>query len=121
MVEELRDLLDSSPSTRSEVLLSHLATIATEELALAHLINAEAEKIGRINTRIATPFTPDEVIQFQNALCGLFAQIAKREESLLVRLRLILSKLQVEDEEDIEDIYSDDKPDVPSSPWGEPY
>lgn len=104
-IDHVRQLLQSSVGSRKTNLLRLLAAIATEELALAHLINTEAEKTQAVKENIKTPFTPEEVIEFQHSVSAVITQVVKKEEILLKKMRLLVSILQ---EEAVED-YSDEK------------
>lgn len=68
-----------------------LKAIALEELALAHVINAEAEKAQAVANAPMTPFTPDELIAFQQSVAKVLEMVVAKEALLLKKLRLLLA------------------------------
>ncbi|HLO04295.1 MAG TPA: hypothetical protein VK191_14375 [Symbiobacteriaceae bacterium] len=69
-----------------------LKAIALEELALAHIINAEAEKAQAVTKMPITPFTPDELIAFQQSVAKVLEMVVAKETILLKKLRLLLAQ-----------------------------
>lgn len=80
------ELTPSLPRLRKKLIHS----IALEEMALAHLINAEAEKTQTVAKGPVTTFTPDEYIHFQRSLAEVLTKIVEKEKLLLKKLRLLL-------------------------------
>lgn len=107
-LEQIHAILRSPPTSLRGTLLSLLAAIATEELALAHMINVEAEKTEAVAHNLRSPFTPEEVIEFQQSVCNIIAQVTKKEEILLKKLRLIVSLLNEDNEAEDEKDFTDD-------------
>lgn len=71
-----------------------LHSIALEELAIAHLINAEAEKAQAVAKHRLPPLTPDELIEFQHSIAKVLEMAVEKEKLLLKKLRLLLFKSQ---------------------------
>ena len=84
------------PATPADLMQS----IAMEELAIAHLLNVEAEKVQSVAKQRVTTFTPDEFIAFQHAVAKVLEMVVEKERLLLKKLRLLLSHLEQSDDED---------------------
>ena len=83
--------------TQEEALADLLESIALEETALAHFINAEAEKIQQVAKR--TNITPQEIIEFQKSVSKVMRTAIKKEMLLQFKLEDILEfkeKLEIE-------------------------
>ena len=84
------------PTTPEELMHS----IALEELAIAHLLNVEAEKVQTVAAQRVTTFTPDEFIALQHAVAKVLEMVVEKERLLLKKLRLLLAHLEQCDDED---------------------
>ena len=91
--EGLAAQLDCLSGSHSEQLGRLLGAVALEELALARLLQVEAGKSERVAGRISAPFSPDELVEFQKSLTCVLAEVVKKEELLLRKLRLVLALL----------------------------
>lgn len=76
--------------TREEAINMVLSSIAFEELGLAHLINAEAEKIqyvlGTLDTQPATSPTIDELIEINKSVEHTMRSVIKTQMLLQFKL-----------------------------------
>lgn len=82
----------SGPASQDEIFDRILETIALEELALAHLIQAEAEKLQAvIKAGIAGPVSAEELREINLAVSKVLETAAAKEDRLQRKLRLILS------------------------------
>ncbi|AGB41221.1 hypothetical protein Halha_1275 [Halobacteroides halobius DSM 5150] len=75
-------------------LVDLLESIALEETALAHLINAEAEKIERIIDDCNV--TPQEIINFQKEVSKVLKTTIKKEMLLQFKLEDVLEAQEKE-------------------------
>lgn len=69
-----------------------LHSIALEELAIANLINAEAEHVQAAARQGLPQLTPDEFVAFQQAVAKVLELAVEEEKLLLQKLRLLLSR-----------------------------
>ncbi len=68
-----------------------MVSIALEETALAHFINAEAEKIQAVAAMMeAGNLTPEEVVEFQDSISKVMRMPIKKEMLLQFKLEDIL-------------------------------
>ena len=80
------------PASQVEIIDRLLETIAFEELALAHLINAEAEKVQAVVAAgIMGPVSPEEIREINKAVLEVLEAAAQKEERLHRKLKLILA------------------------------
>lgn len=77
--------------SKSQLLRRLLESIAHEELALAHIVNEEAVKIGKASRCIMGPFTPDELIALQRSVSDVLDKLSTKEDILLRKLRIVLA------------------------------
>lgn len=79
--------------SRQEVIIDLLASISLEEIALSHLMNAEAEKIqayvGKYRDSSTKPST-GEVSDFNKGVCQFLETIIMKEWLLLRKLENII-------------------------------
>jgi hypothetical protein len=84
-----------------------LVSIALEETALAHLINAEAEKVqwsvGLLETEPAEALDVEQVIEVQESVADVLRHAIKFQMLLQFKLEDILDAIEDEDDEDDDD------------------
>lgn len=83
--------------TRREVINGLLHALALRELAVAHLLNAEAEKVAHVARTMTRPETFDDVITFQRTIAELMQALVRKEEVLLRRLNAVLELCATEE------------------------
>jgi len=92
--------------TEDNALANIIASIALEEAALAHIINAEGEKIQRVvgsfvpsgatgPLPLTPPATVDEMQAINTAVGDMMAIISNIETSLHNKLRTVLAVLEI--------------------------
>jgi len=64
-----------------------IASVALEEAGIAHILNAEGEKIQKI---IAVSDDPEEIIAVNNAVAEIIENLAEVEKSLAEKLKAAL-------------------------------
>ncbi|MCK8824195.1 hypothetical protein [Fuchsiella alkaliacetigena] len=74
--------------TQEEALTDLLESIALEETALAHFLNAEAEKIQSVAKKCK--ITPKEMIEFQKSVSKVMRSAIKKEMLLQFKLEDVL-------------------------------
>lgn len=84
--------------TKVDALNLLLASIAFEELGLAHLVNAEAEKIqfalGTLHHDHRDPcFDLDDLLDLNNSVRGTLSTITQKEMLLLMKLQEVVQHL----------------------------
>lgn len=81
-------------SGAAEVCAKHdlLHSLAVQELAIARLIEAEAEKARVVVNQLTAPLRTDELIEFQRSVAQVLQTALETEKLLLQKLRLLLSK-----------------------------
>lgn len=77
--------------SKSELLRRLLESIAHEELALAHIINEEASNLSKASECLMGPIMADELIALQRGVSDVLDRLAKKEDLLLKKLRIILA------------------------------
>jgi hypothetical protein len=84
--------------TQPEAFTDLLVSIALEETALAHIINAEGEKIQAVSTMMENgTMTPDEVVEFQESINRIMQTAIKMQMLLQFKLENTLdAKLELE-------------------------
>lgn len=78
---------------RKEVIIDLLASISLEEIALSHLMNAEAEKIQAfVGKGLDFPTNPSsyEIIDFNKGVCQFLETIIMKEWLLLRKLENVI-------------------------------
>ncbi len=80
------------PASIREILGRLLETVALEELAIANLINAEAEKIQAVlKEGISGPVSPEELREINLSVSKVLETAVAKEDRIQRRLRMILS------------------------------
>lgn len=103
--------------TLREALTDVIESIALEEAAMAHLINAEAEKaqfIAHNMSSLLDDGTLDDILQVQKSISRLLDQVIRKQDILLEKLRLALEVIgnELPSPEEIKDDDSIDEDDV---------
>lgn len=81
-----------NPASQEEIIDRLLETIALEELALAHLVNAEAEKVQAVvKAGIMGPVSAEEVHEINIGVAKVLDMAAQKEDRLHRKLKLILA------------------------------
>lgn len=75
-----------------------LHALAVRELAVASLLNSEAEKVAHVARTMTRPETFDDVISFQRTIAELMHALVRKEEVLLRRLNAVLALCATEAE-----------------------
>ena len=93
--------------SRNQALTDLLESIALEEAALAHLINAEAEKVQALAASMDTKHNPDakidlkEISDFQKNVARVIQTVIKMQMLLQFKLENVLdAKLHFPDDDD---------------------
>ena len=81
--------------TFEQAINSILTSIALEEAALSHILNAEGEKIQYVLAKCATV---DEVIRTNNSVKALVDSISDLQQTLKSKMRLALDHLPKKDD-----------------------
>lgn len=92
--------------TEENALANIIASIALEEAALAHIINAEGEKIQRVvgtfvpeggtePLPLETPATPDDMQAINASVGDMMGTVSNIENSLHNKLRTILAVITI--------------------------
>lgn len=77
-------ILPDPPLSRDEVIGAILASIAFEELGLAHILNAEGEKIQKAISIIGV--TPTELDEINQSVSNTLRNVIKKEILLQFKL-----------------------------------
>lgn len=87
-----------------KVLVQMLESITLEELAIAHLINAEAEKVqafvGGDGYHFPTKPSTKEIIEFQATLSELIKALSEKQKTLVAKMELIKQFEEDKDDEE---------------------
>ncbi len=97
---------DESKTTK-ELVRDILEAIAIEELAIAHLINAQAEKIQSFTGPYGgfpTSPTNKQIIEFQCCVARIIESLADKQKMLIKKMELSKELLRSEEDED-DDIF----------------
>ena len=83
--------------TQKQSLTNLLESIALEETALAHIINAEGEKIQAVACKIGHGMDPCDIIEFQKSVTDVLKTTIKMQMLLQFKLENVLdAKLKLE-------------------------
>ena len=88
------------PEIPEQIDLLHLLmqTVALEELSLAALVNAEAEKVQElVEQGIAGPIFAEEAILINESVRDVIKAAGDKEDKLLRKLRIILAAKEAEE------------------------
>ena len=81
-----------TPPSIEELRLLLIETVALEELALAALINAEAEKVQAVaEACVLGPISADELTDINKAVGEVIEAAGRKEDRLRKKLALLLS------------------------------
>lgn len=81
-----------NPAPQDEIIDRLLETIALEELSLAHLVNAEAEKIQAVaEAGVIGPVSTEELAKINHSVKEVLEAAVKKEEQLHHKLTTILA------------------------------
>jgi len=84
---------------REEVINDILESIALEETAMAHVINAEGEKIQKVVAcHLPEPKTFSEVLAFQASVSTLFDKLIQKQNILLEKMKILQNFKECDDE-----------------------
>ncbi len=86
------------PPSRKNLIGLLIQTIIMEEQALAHLINAEAEKVQQVvRSGIAGPVSANEVSEINRSVAEVVKFASEKEERLLRKLQTVLAAHSIPD------------------------
>jgi hypothetical protein len=81
-----------TPPSQENLLLFLIQTVALEELALAALINAEAEKVQAVAAAgVMGPVSASELTAINSAVAAVVEAAGKKEEQLRQKLGVLLA------------------------------
>lgn len=87
----------SGPAPQNEIIDRLLETIALEELALSHLINAEAEKVQAVAAAgVMGPVSAEELEEINRAVAEVLKEAANKEDRLRRKLERILAHKEMQ-------------------------
>lgn len=79
---------------REEAINDILESIALEETAIAHIINAEGEKIQKLlKCDFPAPQNFEQLLEFQNSITSLFDKLIQKQTLLISKMKLANSFL----------------------------
>ena len=81
---------DGANMTREQALTMIIASIAMEESALSHIINAEGEKLRRVLDQCGCGVTPQEILKVNKSVTKLLEAAAENQTMLRCKLALAL-------------------------------
>lgn len=82
----------AGPAPQADIIDRLLETIALEELALAAVVNAEAEKVQTVALAgIMGPVAPDELTAINESVAKVLSIVERKEEQLRRKLNRILA------------------------------
>ncbi len=76
----------TSGVTRCEAITDIIASVALEQAALAHILNAEGEKIQRVVADAEV--TSEQLLEFNNSVTSMVGTVAGLERILITKLQL---------------------------------
>lgn len=75
---------------RQEAINDLLESIALEETAMAHIMNAEGEKLQKsLDCNFPSPTSFQQVIELQNSVVELFDKLIQKQNILLSKLKVL--------------------------------
>lgn len=82
----------AGPAPQAQIIDRLLETIAFEELALAAVVNAEAEKVQVLALAgIMGPVTPDELTAINESVARVLRKVEQKEEQLRRKLNRVFA------------------------------
>ncbi len=79
-------VIETSGATRCEAITDIIASVALVEAALAHILNAEGEKIQRVVAD--TDVTSEQLLEFNNSVLSMVGTVGELEKVLIAKLEL---------------------------------
>lgn len=76
---------------RQEAITNLIEALALEEAAIAHLINAEAEKAQAVAEKLPRDLTVQQVLEIQNKIIDVISVLAEKEKQMSEKLTHLLS------------------------------
>ncbi|MFI3129417.1 MAG: hypothetical protein R3Y18_05060 [Bacillota bacterium] len=95
-------VIETSGVTRCEAITDIIASVALEQAALAHILNAEGEKIQRVVAD--KEVTSEQLLEFNNSVSDMVGTVAELEKILISKLGLFTDCLCKCDEEVKEEV-----------------
>lgn len=89
-------VITAGTGTRAQAITDLMTSVALEEAALAHILNAEGEKIQKI---VALATTADELLEVNASVESMVKSITKLEAVLAEKLELVETAIATESEE----------------------
>lgn len=86
-------VITSGTGTRAQALTDLMTSVALEEAALAHILNAEGEKIQKI---VASSTTAEEMIAVNTSVESMVKSITRLETVLADKLELVETVISAE-------------------------
>jgi hypothetical protein len=84
-----------TPPSQETILRLLLETIVLEELALAALVNAEAEKVQSVaGAGVIGPVSPEDLTEINKAVAGVIQAAGDKEEKLLAKLKVVIAAME---------------------------
>ncbi|MDR2531258.1 MAG: hypothetical protein LBC82_00225 [Oscillospiraceae bacterium] len=84
-------VIEQGTGTREQAITDIITSVALQEAALAHIMNAEGEKIQAI---VATPgVTATELLELNDSVRDMLSSIAELEEALYRKLSLFADEI----------------------------
>lgn len=96
-IAEVLELLDEVSVYQRDSVSKLLLGIAAADLSIVRFINGESKKSESVAKGIKSPFTPEELIEYEKSLAAVMAELVKKEELLLKKLRILLSYAGMDD------------------------
>ena len=94
---------------RKEAINDILESIALEEAAMAHIMNAEGEKLQKaLDCHFPAPTCFQQVIELQNSVVELFDKLIQKQNILLSKLK-VLKEFMYYNEDNHNPICDDEK------------
>lgn len=83
---------------REEAINDLLESIALEEAAIAHIMNAEGEKIQKVlDCTFPHPTSFQQILELQNSVTELFEKLIQKQNTLVSKMKIIKKIIYYED------------------------